>query len=426
MLTAMMLSLATFFSILGLPLSTALDLNSPQSVRDAAASAAYGLQKFYDGNSTGVLGKFPFPPYYWWESGAAWGGMINYWHFTGDDSYNNVTYNALVSQIGPSGDFVMPVEVFDEVSGLRSPVNFPSLLLNSHRQGNDDQAFWALAAMSAAEYGFPPPPSPYECWTEICVNVFNDYVDRWYNMSDTCGGGLKWQYTSANVGYHYKNSISNGGFFQLSTRLARMTGNQTYLDWANKIWDWSVTIGLIDDKFNVFDGTDDTINCTGVNHNRWTYNAAIYLYGVAVMQNCTNGSSVWHERTSGLLNNIFSTFFSPFPNSTAIMYESLCEPTSACNNDQFSMKAYLSRWLALTSILVPSTSESIYSHLRASAIGAVAACSGLDGGPDGKHCGSKWYIGTNDGMTGMGQQLSAMEIMYALLSNETAPPMQET
>ena len=40
---------------------------------------------------------------------------MNYWHYTGDPSYNNVTYNALVSQIGPAGDFVMPSEAFDEV-----------------------------------------------------------------------------------------------------------------------------------------------------------------------------------------------------------------------------------------------------------------------------------------------------------------------
>jgi mannan endo-1,6-alpha-mannosidase len=40
---------------------------------------------------------------------------VNYWHYTGDASYNNVTYNALVSQIGPAGDFVMPTEAFDEV-----------------------------------------------------------------------------------------------------------------------------------------------------------------------------------------------------------------------------------------------------------------------------------------------------------------------
>jgi rhamnogalacturonyl hydrolase YesR len=87
------------------------------SIRAAAATVAYDLQTLYNGNKTGgVLGKFPYPPYYWWESGAAWGGMINYWHFTGDNSYVDVTHAALVSQIGPNNDFILPQERFDTVS----------------------------------------------------------------------------------------------------------------------------------------------------------------------------------------------------------------------------------------------------------------------------------------------------------------------
>lgn len=69
------------------------------------------MQALYNGNKTGgVLGKWPFPPYYWWESGASWDGMVNYWHFTGDNSYVDVTYQGLVSQIGPTNDFMLPQE----------------------------------------------------------------------------------------------------------------------------------------------------------------------------------------------------------------------------------------------------------------------------------------------------------------------------
>ena len=96
-----------------------LDLTSTDSIRGAARTAAFGLQSIYNGNQTGgVLGKFPFPPYYWWESGAAWGGMVNYWHFTGDSTWNDVTYNAMVSQISQYNDFMMPSEHFDLVSRL--------------------------------------------------------------------------------------------------------------------------------------------------------------------------------------------------------------------------------------------------------------------------------------------------------------------
>lgn len=92
----------------------------------------------------------------------------------------------------------------------------------------------------------------------------NDYVRRW--NTPTCGGGLQWQFHPENAGFHCQNTISNGAFFQISARLLRMTGNQTYFNWANKIYDWSVEIGLVDHVYNVFDGADDIINCTGIDH----------------------------------------------------------------------------------------------------------------------------------------------------------------
>jgi mannan endo-1,6-alpha-mannosidase len=70
----------------------------------------------YTGNRIGgVVGKFPYPPYSWWLSGAAWGGMIDYWHYTGDESYYNVTYDALVAQISATHDYLPLAEKFDEV-----------------------------------------------------------------------------------------------------------------------------------------------------------------------------------------------------------------------------------------------------------------------------------------------------------------------
>jgi rhamnogalacturonyl hydrolase YesR len=70
----------------------------------------------YNGNKTGgVLGKFPDPPYYWWLSGAAWGGMLDYYLYTGDHSYVNVTYDAMVSQISVTNDYLPAAEEVDEV-----------------------------------------------------------------------------------------------------------------------------------------------------------------------------------------------------------------------------------------------------------------------------------------------------------------------
>lgn len=65
------------------------------------------------------------------------------------------------------------------------------------------------------------------------------------------------QFYPSNAGYFYKNAISNGAFFQVSARLARFTGNQTYVDWAHKTWNWSQAIGLISPTYDVYDGTDE-------------------------------------------------------------------------------------------------------------------------------------------------------------------------
>lgn len=39
-----------------------------------------------------------------------WGGMVEYWHYTGDTSYNNVVAQAILAQASPTNDFMMPEE----------------------------------------------------------------------------------------------------------------------------------------------------------------------------------------------------------------------------------------------------------------------------------------------------------------------------
>ena len=160
----------SFIAIVSSVSALVLDVDSRESILDATAVLAHGVQELYNGNQTGgTLGKWPYLPYYWWESGGAWGGMMEYWHATKDESYTNVMMEALVSQLGPNYDFNLPEEAFDT--------------------GNDDQAFWVFVALAAAEYGFPPPPAPAPDWHVIAQNAWDDYTHRWSDA--TCGGGLK-------------------------------------------------------------------------------------------------------------------------------------------------------------------------------------------------------------------------------------------
>jgi mannan endo-1,6-alpha-mannosidase len=81
------------------------------------------MMTYYKGNLSGhVPGLLPPPEqggYYWWEAGAMFGSLIDYWYYTGDTTYNDVTMQAMLFQVGTNQDY--------------QPVNETQSL------GNDDQ-----------------------------------------------------------------------------------------------------------------------------------------------------------------------------------------------------------------------------------------------------------------------------------------------
>lgn len=178
-------------------------------------------------------------------------------------TYNDVVTQAMLFQTGPDNDFMPPNQTKSE--------------------GNDDQSFWGLAAMSAAEVTFPNPPDTDPQWLALAQAVFNSQALRWDNT--TCNGGLRWQIFTFNTGYNYKNSISNGCFFNMAARLGAYTQNETYFDWADKMWDWVEAVGLMSPQYDFWDGTNDLLNCSQMNHIQWTYNAGVFMLGSAVMWN---------------------------------------------------------------------------------------------------------------------------------------------
>ena len=273
--------------------------------------------------------------------------------------------------------------------------------------------------MSAAEKQFPNPSNPSILWISLAEGVFNDLAWRWNTTQ--CGGGLKWQWVTTNAGFDYKSSITNGGFFQLAARLARYTGNSTYSDWAQKEWDWMTAIGLIDSSFHVYDGANDLMNCSQIDGSQWSYNMGAAIYGAAVMANISGPNNPWTTITKGFLATATSTFFSPFANSTQVMYELQCEKFDKCNNDQFSFKAYLGRWMIASTQMVPAIYNDVIALIAPSARSAAVACSG-----DAQNvCGTKWYTGGYDGVTGVGQQLSALENIQGLLVGSASAPVVE-
>lgn len=334
------------------------------------------------------------------------GSLVDYWYYTGDTTYNKVTSDALLFQVGPYNDYMPPNQTLTE--------------------GNDDQGFWGMAVMSAAEYKFPDPSKGKPQWLALAQAVFNTQAARW--DSAQCNGGLRWQIFQWNNGFNYKNSISQGCFFNIAARLALYTGNSTYADWAVKTWDWMVNVKFMDENYRVFDGAHVEVNCTEIVPYQFSYNVGTFLHGAAALYAFAKNNGMyddrdmWRERVDGLLNGTDVFFFSDENGSPPVMIEIACEGVGFCNLDQQSFKAYLSRWMAATTKWAPWTYDRIKPLLVNSAQAAAKQCTG---GDNGRMCGLKWAnnSGQWDGTTGVGPQMSAMEIVLANMIHESEAPV---
>ncbi|KAK0118581.1 hydrolase 76 protein [Cadophora gregata] len=367
-----------------------LVVKSDDSIKSTSSSIASILVGYYNGNEAGETPGLLPEPYFWWNAGAMWDTLIQYWQTTGDDRYNGIVSQALQFQRGDRNDFM--------------PANQTKSL------GNDDQVTWALAAMSATEQNFPAPEDT--TWFALADAVFNEQAVRW--DTESCGGGLRWQIFSFNAGYNYKNGISNGAFFQLASRLARYTGNVTYSDWASKVYEWTTTVGLIDDEYNVFDGADSTQNCSTINKVQFSYVAGTYISGAAHLYNISSGEDqkIWKTVLDGLLKKNIEVFF-----PDGIATEVSCEESGTCNTDMLFMKGIFAQNLVDTIKVAPYTSDDILKVMSSSAKAVASACSSTG-------CSPVWpstVTESDDG--GVGPALSALSFVQGLLVGKAAAPV---
>jgi mannan endo-1,6-alpha-mannosidase len=100
-----------------------------------------------------------------------WGTLIDYWYYTNDSTYNDVAAAGMIWQKGENDDLM--------------PSNW------SQSMGNDDQGFWALTTMTAAETNFQNPPAKQPGWLALTQAVFNEMVVRYETevQQGHCGGG---------------------------------------------------------------------------------------------------------------------------------------------------------------------------------------------------------------------------------------------
>lgn len=307
-----------------------------------AGSYASTLRSTYPDQNLALFAE----PIWWWQSGSAVDALLTYSSTTGDTQYANLLSNTLITEATATNDF-----------------------MTVHATGNDDQAWWALAALTAAETNLASTgPVP---WVTLAQNVFQEQTTRW--DKDKCNGGMKWKILEGDGtdGWHYKSTIANGLFFQMAARLALLTSSTEIKDWAVKSYDWTVSVGLINPEFDVYDGTDDAKGengCIDVNHNMWSYNVGVFMYGSAVMAKLT-GEEKWLNRTKGFIASAKRNFVNE---ETGELWEAKCEGDGSCDSDQVSFKGTLARWLGATAKLLPGLRESVGSIMHGASDMATA------------------------------------------------------
>lgn len=73
--------------------------------------------------------------------------------------------------------------------------------------------------------------------------------------------------------------------------------------------------------------------------------------------------------------------------------------------------------------VAPFTYKTIMKRLQKSATAAAAQCTG---GDSGTQCGTRWTTGSYDGSPGIGQQLSALEVVQVTLLDSVTGPLTGT
>jgi len=191
----------------------------------------------------------------------------------------------------------------------------------------DDSGWWALVWISAYDF-------TGEAKYLNTAKTISDWMDS--NWDTQCGGGIYWK-----NGASYKASISNSLFLKVNASLhRRISGDTTYLNRANKAWNWIKSSGLIQSgDGHVLDGMSAG-SCTPSNPGS-TYNQGVMINALVEYWNINHNSQVIDTATligDQMTQRSYYTF-------NGILKDG-CEYSSSCSGDVLSFKGPAIRGLA--------------------------------------------------------------------------------
>jgi len=273
--------------------------------RTCAKAGAGALQRWYN-PATGLWRGTG-----WWNSANALTAVVRYTKLTGDGSHEGVIATTFTAAQRQHAGFV---------NGFY-----------------DDNAWWALAWVAAFDL------TQASRYLAAARAIFTANTAAW---TGACGGGLHWNTKSS-----YKNAITNELFLTLAALLhQRVPGDQSYLSWAQRAWQWFSSSGLIGPDGLVNDGL--TPACQNNGSTTWTYNQGVILGGLAALFEIT-GDRAYLTQGESIAAAALSKLTIPGqpaapagPAPAPGILAELCEaPGGSCNGDQAQFKGIFVRYL---------------------------------------------------------------------------------
>jgi predicted alpha-1,6-mannanase (GH76 family) len=172
-------------------------------------------------------------------------------------------------------------------------------------------------------------------YLDEAVKRFEDKVDPYWD--DTCKGGIWWDEKRG-----YKNAISNELYLYATTELYLLTHESSYLEKAQKEWDWFRESGLIN-KLNLINNGLD--KCQNNNQECWTYNQGVILGGLVNLWRITKDTTYMqkaYELADGVYNSKISNK-DQLVSDNGILLEA---KQSSLNSDQQMFKGIYMHYLA--------------------------------------------------------------------------------
>jgi len=259
------------------------------SYRAYADSGIVALQSMYNVTSGGWLDTL------WWQQAVALGTVIDY------SSRASTIYT-------------------DDIATTFNADKFTGFLNGYY----DDEGWWAITWIKAYDL------TGNREYLNTAKSIFKDMAGGW---DSRCGGGLWWDKART-----YKNAIPNELFLTIAARLHQRTPGDvagggryhaSYIDWANREWQWFKSSGLTNSSDLVNDGLAiDGKSCQNNGENTWTYNQGVILGGLADMYKISGDVSYLSRAEAIADANMLTNV-----DGNGILYEKGCEPTGDCDDD---------------------------------------------------------------------------------------------